>query len=408
MKVAHYLALDDFGGLQTLFLSLADHLAGRGNPPITINRASASPLARFQTDLSTLGIAIESPRLHRKMKLIALGRRTKLRRFMPYAENFAMGREFARIAKKTGYSRMLSWNALPPTSGCPQNTDVVLYDHGMSSIQKPVRMSRERLKRASKIISISKANEILLRERWGWDGPVDILMNPLRHQIATEPLPQSPRSLSPDRPLILGCASRLKSFKGIVSVVHATAELLSDGVDVRLRIAGDGEEAENLRVACARLGIEHAVEFCGLIDDMNNFFGDIDIFIAPSMREPYGLSPLEALSLGIPTVLSSVDGHVDVPPFEGAAILIEPTLSQADYRKLGSSLSKMPPFVFCPSSGGLVRPQALDPHAIATAVSDLAENYPERSATTLRAAREVRVRNSMSRYADRLNVLMEN
>ena len=63
------------------------------------------------------------------------------------------------------------------------------------------------------------------------------------------------------------------------------------------------------------------MQFDGFVANMGAFYHKIDMLVAPSIREPFGLTPLEALACGIPTIMSDVDGHPEVQPFVGASKL---------------------------------------------------------------------------------------
>ncbi|RYZ79253.1 MAG: glycosyltransferase [Proteobacteria bacterium] len=299
---------------------------------------------------------------------------------------------------------VVAWNALPSRKLVNISDVFIVYDHGLSSIHKPQLENRQKLSLASSIVCISRANEILLRERWDWQGKTSVVMNPLRGQLADAPLPETPRSL-PNGPITLGCTARLVSFKGIASAVLALA-ILRKRFDVRLKIAGDGEEMENLRTTSIRLGLEDFVEFSGLIEDVPAFLQSVDIFLAPSLREPFGLSPLEAMAMGIPTVLTAVDGHADVLPFPGAATLLEPTLSLDKYQALGASKRRMPLFVYSPLTNELVPPKALDPESLAVAIEDILNSFADHAQTALEAGRQIRIRNSMAKYVSSLNIAL--
>ena len=77
------------------------------------------------------------------------------------------------------------------------------------------------------------------------------------------------------------------SFKGIASAIHALA-ILRKRFDVRLKIAGDGEEMENLRTTSIRLGLEDFVEFSGfyaLLDSVVFYLGLVGSF--PQLHHPF-------------------------------------------------------------------------------------------------------------------------
>jgi len=75
--------------------------------------------------------------------------------------------------------------------------------------------------------------------------------------------------------------------------------------DMRLLIAGGGEKKRRYYRLVKKLGIEHNVLFLGLIEDMEKVYAVSDIYILPTLSEPAGMAPLEAMAAGIPTIISS-------------------------------------------------------------------------------------------------------
>ncbi len=104
---------------------------------------------------------------------------------------------------------------------------------------------------------------------------------------------------------IIGCSGRLESLKGqkllIQSLIH-----LEDTVHVAL--AGIGSYEESLREETQSLGLSERVHFLGRIDDMPVFYQALDCFCLPSFKEGMPLSPLEAQSCGIPSIVTDVGG----------------------------------------------------------------------------------------------------
>lgn len=59
-------------------------------------------------------------------------------------------------------------------------------------------------------------------------------------------------------------------------------------------------------------GLEYNVSFVGNIDDVKHFLSGVDIFILPSRNEGFGLSIIEAMSMGIPCIASDVNGPSEI------------------------------------------------------------------------------------------------
>lgn len=396
MTTCNLVALDDFGGLQTLYVSLAKRLAEMGAPPLTINRASNKPKAEYAIPLSTAGVEITSPR---RSHLFRFGQRLESwPRLRQAYENAYVARRMTRFFEEHDVKRVVAWNAFPSAAYIPKGGDIILYDHGLSSNQSPHLLNREKISRARSVIAISRANQRLLQERWGWHGEIHVLPNPLRSEISTAAVKTD--YWTGTRPFVVGAACRFVPFKGLASLIHAVAEVRRRGGDVYLRLAGSGPELGNLKKAVKSLAMQEYVSFEGNVSDMPRFYHGIDLLVAPSIREPFGLTPLEALACGIPAIMTEVDGHPEVLPFSDAATLIEPDLPLNHYRDLGSSLKKVPEYVFSPKRDCVVKSMALDPLKLADAIHDVRDRYGTHSATATIAARKIREKNAMDLFAN--------
>jgi glycosyltransferase involved in cell wall biosynthesis len=136
-----------------------------------------------------------------------------------------------------------------------------------------------------------------------------------------------------DRPLVVGIG-RLVPQKAWWTLIAAAREL--PGVDVV--VAGDGPLRADLEGASQALG--GAVRFLGAVEDPAALLGLARCLVSTSTWEGLPLAVLEALSLGVPTVATAVDGVCDVVPAD-AAVLVPPNdppaVAAAVRRVLGDS-----------------------------------------------------------------------
>lgn len=91
--------------------------------------------------------------------------------------------------------------------------------------------------------------------------------------------------------------------KGLRFAIGITARLHLQGVPALLLVAGRDASAKYRRQA-RRLGIESAVRFLGSVSDVESVYAASDAFVFPSLYEPFGIAPLEALACGLPLVIT--------------------------------------------------------------------------------------------------------
>jgi glycosyltransferase involved in cell wall biosynthesis len=127
---------------------------------------------------------------------------------------------------------------------------------------------------------------------------------------------------------------RLENRKGLVVLLKALETL--DGVD--LTVVGDGEDRSELE----KMAGELPVRFAGYHADPRTFYEQADVFVMPSLGpEGMPLVSLEAMSHGIPCILSDLDVHKEISE-NGRAALLFLKGDSVDLRKKIRLLSSEP------------------------------------------------------------------
>ena len=122
----------------------------------------------------------------------------------------------------------------------------------------------------------------------------------------------SPVKTAPRKPPVIGALGRLDEIKGFDVLLRAAAKLRDQGVDFRLRLAGDGPEMGPLKQLSAGLGLAERVEFVGWVCNPGDFLKTIDLFVVPSRYESFGLVVIEAMAAGVPVITSDIEGPCEI------------------------------------------------------------------------------------------------
>jgi len=79
-------------------------------------------------------------------------------------------------------------------------------------------------------------------------------------------------------------------------------------------MAGSGDLMEKMIRRAARLGIADRFHFTGFLhgDDVFDMFRMSDVYVMPSVSEPFGISPLEAMMSDVPTIISKQSGVAEI------------------------------------------------------------------------------------------------
>jgi len=111
---------------------------------------------------------------------------------------------------------------------------------------------------------------------------------------------------------VIGVLGRLDPNKRFELVIEAAAPLLRDGV--KLLIVGKGDELARLEDTTARCRVSDHVVFAGERHDVAAMLSAMDLFVASSRQETFGLSVLEALASGAPVLYTTCPAleHLDV------------------------------------------------------------------------------------------------
>ena len=81
--------------------------------------------------------------------------------------------------------------------------------------------------------------------------------------------------------------------------------------DAALLCAGRGELEESLKARACELGLEDAVRFLGVVDDVPRLLRAADAFVFPSVNEGLALSAVEAQASGTPLIISDIPGLME-------------------------------------------------------------------------------------------------
>jgi len=115
---------------------------------------------------------------------------------------------------------------------------------------------------------------------------------------------------------------RMVEKKGFHRLLEALGILHTQGSPADLLIGGAGPQFAELNKQVIDLGLEDNVKFAGWIESVSDFLKQGDIFVLPSLDEPFGIVVLEAMACGLPIISSRTDGPCEIFD-EDSAYLVE-------------------------------------------------------------------------------------
>lgn len=186
------------------------------------------------------------------------------------------------------------------------------YDRSGGNINPHVyAVEREGMEAADHIIAVSELTKRIIVEKYEIQPEkVSVVYN------AVEPLHENDKekcvkAISEKVVTFLG---RITLQKGPEYFIEAAALILKKVENVRFVMAGSGDLINRMITHVAELGIAHRFHFTGFLnpDDVHQLFRMTDVFVMPSVSEPFGIVPLEAMQFNVPVIISHQSGVSEV------------------------------------------------------------------------------------------------
>jgi glycosyltransferase involved in cell wall biosynthesis len=132
---------------------------------------------------------------------------------------------------------------------------------------------------------------------------------------AVEPLPDTDSfTKTPRKDKVVTFLGRITMQKGPEYFVEAAHLVLQKTKGVRFVMAGSGDMMEAMIDLAARRGIADKFHFTGFLKgrQVHEMLAESDVYIMPSVSEPFGISPLEAMQVGTPSIISKQSGCAEI------------------------------------------------------------------------------------------------
>jgi glycosyltransferase involved in cell wall biosynthesis len=139
--------------------------------------------------------------------------------------------------------------------------------------------------------------------------------------------------------LIIGSVCRLIEQKGLIYGLRGFAQIVDQFPEAHYVIAGDGPLRAALESDTRALGIDAKVHFIGWRNDPYTIMAALDVFLAPSLWEGFGLVFLEAMALCVPIISTRVSAIPEVVEDGVTGWLIPPADADAIAQTLAETLA---------------------------------------------------------------------
>jgi len=177
--------------------------------------------------------------------------------------------------------------------------------------QRVYDIERAGMEAADKVIAVSNLTRRIIIERYGIPA----------EKVVTVHNSVEPITLPEDFKLTKGFKEKTVTFLGRVTFqkgpdyfIEAAKKVIDKDPNVRFVMAGSGDMLNRMIKRVAKLGIATKFHFAGFLkgQEVYDMFSLSDVYVMPSVSEPFGISPLEAMMSDVPVIISKQSGVAEV------------------------------------------------------------------------------------------------
>ncbi len=186
------------------------------------------------------------------------------------------------------------------------------FDRSGENVNQNVyEIERRGMEVADKVITVSNLTRNIVITRYGIPEEKVITIHNAVDFIADYNVVNSNKVLPEKIVTFLG---RVTFQKGPDYFVEAANKVLKKNDNVRFVMAGSGDMLNRMIRRVAELEISHKFHFTGFLKgpDVNRMFQMSDVYVMPSVSEPFGISPLEAMRSNVPVIISKQSGVSEI------------------------------------------------------------------------------------------------
>ncbi len=238
----------------------------------------------------------------------------QVRRYARLASQIAMREEFD-VVHAHDWMTYPAGLAVAGITGKPLVVHVhsTEFDRSGENVNQAVyNIERAGMHGADRAVCVSNLTRNIVLNRYSVPpDKVSVVYNAVEDLNGTPTGPSSPIRKNEKIVLFLG---RITMQKGPEYFLAAAKKVLAKEPNVRFVMAGSGDMVRGTIELAAKMGIGQKVAFTGFLRgaDVDRVFEMADLYVMPSVSEPFGIAPLEALSHNVPVIISKQSGVSEV------------------------------------------------------------------------------------------------
>ena len=175
-------------------------------------------------------------------------------------------------------------------------------------------IERRGMHAADRIIAVSYLTRSIIISRYGVTGDkVEVVHNGVERGAGTKVVVHNGTEIKQGEKIVL-FLGRITMQKGPEYFLGAAKKVLEIIDNVKFVMAGSGDMMRRSIEIAAEMGIGSKVLFTGFLrgEDVQKIYQMADLYVMPSVSEPFGIAPLEALNHDVPVLISKQSGVSEV------------------------------------------------------------------------------------------------
>jgi len=171
-------------------------------------------------------------------------------------------------------------------------------------------IEREGMHLADKVITVSNYTKKMVEKHYGVSpDKIEVVHNAVdwdSHNVEAPKITENDKIV-----LFLGRITLQKGPDYFVEMAKKVSDIVPEAKFV---VAGSGEMEARMIHRAAELGIGNKILFAGFLkgDDIERAYKMADVYVMPSVSEPFGITPLEAIKYGTPAIISKQSGVSEI------------------------------------------------------------------------------------------------
>lgn len=185
------------------------------------------------------------------------------------------------------------------------------FDRAATIDKRVFAIECEGLQKADRIVAVSNwTKQILITNYHIAEEKISVVHNGM---IARKPTPSFKPRMSNQIVTFLG---RITYQKGPHYFIEAAQKVLTKFPNAHFVVAGSGDLLPAMLEHAAQLQVSSRFHFTGFLkaEEVEQIWAISDLYVMPSVSEPFGIAPLEAIQAGVPVIISKQSGVAEVMP----------------------------------------------------------------------------------------------